>query len=136
MPYDVQLENGDLPVRTEHISGIELVAQRVRIRLGTHRREWLFNPRVGLPFMRWRAQKPPPLGRIEARVRRTVRDTPGVREVRGVSAELDGRTVRVTGRIIAEEFDEPIEMEAVLLDEEGNNSPSVAMKLAESRTVL
>ena len=35
MSFDVELIDGDLPIRTRHITGTELTRQRIQLRLGT-----------------------------------------------------------------------------------------------------
>lgn len=73
MAYDIQLnEDRDLPVRTRHISGPDLVVQRVRTRLKTWRGEWFLDQRRGLPILEWKQQKPLDLGIVRAIVRNTI----------------------------------------------------------------
>lgn len=136
MPHDLKLTaDGDLPESTEHVTGVDLLAQRLRIRLSFHRGEYLLDRRVGMPYARWRSQKPPRLDEIRDHVVATITDTPGVDDVREANATLDNRRVRVTGRIISEDVDEDIDIEVVAITE-GNVSPTIAMKLATSKTIL
>src|SRR5690554_2894741 len=97
MAHDIELIDGDLPLVTRRITGVELIAQRIRIRLRTFLGEWLLDRRVGLPFLRWRKRRAPPLASIASRVSEEVRTTRGVLEVRRVRAVQDGEVVRVSG---------------------------------------
>ncbi len=98
---DVALdESGDLPAGgTRLITGRELVAQRIRMRLSRFLGEELLNQALGLPFLDWRAIKPPPVAEIGAVVRREVETIPGVTRVEGWSASFNAttRTVLVEG---------------------------------------
>lgn len=123
MAYDLLLIDGDLPDRPTLVRGPELIAQRVRRRLAMHRGEWLLDQRVGVPYVRWRAQKPPRVDAIGAHIRQVVTDTPGVLGVEAFRAVLDGRTVRVTGRVLIE-GGEVLELDAPV-DLDGNVSPAV-----------
>lgn len=134
MAKDLQLIDGDLPPRPRLISGVELIAQRIRIRLQTHRGEWLLNRSVGLPYLRWRGQKPPRVQSIGSRVRETVRTTPGVIDVRDFRAALQGRQILITGRVIVEGGQELL-LEAEML-EAGNVSPTISLQLATSGAIL
>lgn len=134
MAHDIALENGDLPLVTRRISGTELIAQRIRIRLRTFLGEWLLDRRVGLPFLRWRERRAPPLASIASRVSEEVRTTRGVLEVRRVRAVQDGEVVRVSGEVVVEGGE--LLTLSVELGGEGNTSPAVAMALAKSGAIL
>lgn len=101
--------------------------------LQLHRGEWLLDRRVGLPYLRWRGQKPPRLQSVASRVRKTIRDLPGVDDVWRLRATLEERTIAVTGTIVV--ADEEIELRAVL-SQAGNTSPTISMNLASSGTIL
>lgn len=105
MAFDLELTSGgDIPLRPGTITGAEAVAQNVRVRLGTHLGEWPQDASVGLPYVTWLTTKPVDVDAITARIRRTVRETPGVISVNGWSGTLgaDG-TVTVTGSAVVED---------------------------------
>lgn len=97
LPYDVGLDDdGDLPARTQHIAGFDLVVQRIRRRLQTVLGEWLGDRNVGLPFFAWFAQKPPDVDGIGALIRRAIETTPGVARLTDWTGELDVDTRQLT----------------------------------------
>ncbi len=76
---DVALgSDGDLGAFNATVSGRDLVAQRVSIRLRTFLGEWILDASKGLPFFAWIASKPPDPAAIGALVRREIDTTPGV----------------------------------------------------------
>jgi len=100
MSFDVKLdENGDIYAQTRYVDGTELVVQRIENRLLTHRGEYILDTRVGLPYQTWLAQKPVPLEEIADAVRFEIETTPGVEAIESFEADLDGRTVEITGRV-------------------------------------
>ena len=134
MTRDVQLIEGDLPPQTQHIEGATLVAQRVRIRLGTFRGEWLLDQSAGLPFLRWRSQRSPPLDSIAAKVREELRATPGVLDVRELRARHVQERVRIEGELIIE-GNQTLNLNAEFVAA-GNTSPTVALTLGKSGALL
>lgn len=105
MAFDLQLNSsGDLDLRPSTITGAEAVAQNVRVRLTTHVGEWPQDAAVGLPYATWLGTKPVDLGSIVARIRRTVRETPGVVSVSGFTGSLStAGVVTVTGSAVVED---------------------------------
>ncbi|RAL23044.1 hypothetical protein DL240_09160 [Lujinxingia litoralis] len=131
---DVQLVDGDLPEHTRLIEGPELIAQRIRMRLSTFRGEWLLDRRAGLPFLRWRSQRSPPLEAMAARVRDDIASIPGILEVRALRAEQVDDTIRLSGEVRLEEgaaLDLSVEVAT-----SGNTSPTVALNLSHSGAPL
>lgn len=97
MPMDLALDSaGDLPLYGRPLTGAEQVAQRVRIRLGTHQGEDLRDASVGLPYVTWLTTKPVPVAAIVARVRREVLGTGGVVSVSGWTGSLNRSTGALT----------------------------------------
>lgn len=94
--------DGDLPLYGRSITGAELVAQRVRIRLTTHQGEDLRDATRGLPFVAWLTTKPVAVDAIVARVRREVRETEGIVSVSGWTGSLNRTTgaLTVTGSAV------------------------------------
>lgn len=104
--YDVGLDTttGDLPVFTRHITGIDLILQRVRIRLETGLGEWRLDTRRGLDYQGWTQMKPPPTNLVSGLIRSEVANTPGVIRVTSWEAEYDAttRTITITGSVDTE----------------------------------
>ena len=102
MLHDAILDaDGDLPVRGRHVTGIDLVLQRLPRRLGLHRGEWFAEPALGLPWAAWGRQRPPDVVGIGAAIRLAVEGTPGVVRVDswvGVYVP-ETRTLAYTGTI-------------------------------------
>lgn len=96
---DVELNSaGDLQVNPRYISGLTLVAQRVRLRLLTHRGEWFLDQRLGVPYILWKDDKPP-VASMRSVIRRILETTPGVISVASLSVEYQGRKVLISGRL-------------------------------------
>lgn len=104
--YDVGFdENGDLPAFTRHITGADLVEQRIQVRLGTFLGEWILDQHAGLPFVDWRASKPPDVDSINAVIQTEIEDTPGVLRVDELVTTFDAssHTVSTVGRVIVDD---------------------------------
>lgn len=104
--YDILLDSdGDLPHRLVLGTGLDLVLQRVRIRIGRFLGEWMLDTDAGLPWLRWLQDKPPDPVAIGSRIRREIEETAGVLRVEGYGANFDRstRTISVSGTIVAEE---------------------------------
>lgn len=94
--YDVKLNsNGDLPAITDHITGIDSLQQRLRIKMNTWAGEWFLDQRRGLPYIAWKQQKPPDLSVIRSRILREIRTTPGVNRVRDLSINFERGKITV-----------------------------------------
>ena len=120
-PFDVQLEDGDLPKRTTHIRGPDQIAQRLQIRLNTWRGEWFADTRRGLPWMEWKQSKPPDTDAIEAQLRAQIRRTPGVLRVSDLSVDFSDGQVSASGTIQIE--DQERVLEAEIYGPGGNSQP-------------
>lgn len=95
--YDIGLDDdGDLPVVCRHITGLDLVVQRVTRRLRTFYGEYLADRRVGLPYLAWAQQKPPRTDAIGAVIRATIAATTGVVRVSDWSGTFDVATRALT----------------------------------------
>lgn len=95
--YDIGLDDDhDLPVVCRHITGIDLVIQRVRRRLLTHYGEYIGDRRKGLPYLAWAQQKPPRTDAIGAVLRAAITSTPGVVRVSDWSGTFDVATRALT----------------------------------------
>ena len=134
MSFDVGLDsNGDLPVVTQHITGIDLIAQSMSIALKLHRGEWLLDERVGLPFLEWIQIKPPPFDTITAEVRRTMEGIDGVTAVENLVRVFDRDTQELTftADIITEEG--RISATVSPFGTAGNRNPAITLYLYGSQ---
>lgn len=108
MPFDVGLVDGDLPAITQHITGADLVVQRIRIRLGYHLGEFILDITKGLPFLAAAQTTPPDVEAFGGLVRAIIEDTPGVGRVETFTSSLQpsqsgaGQVFTYTGTIIAQ----------------------------------
>lgn len=120
MSRDVALtDDGDIYPQTRYVEGIELVLQRIRIRLNTHLGEYLLDTREGMPYRRWLQTKPAPVNQVRDYVRREIEDTPGVRRVRNLEASLEGREIRIEADIDFDESDPTVSTEIQVLTTDG-----------------
>ena len=69
---------GDLPDVGAHLTGAELVAQRIGIRLRTWLGEWTLDKSKGMDWRAWQQSKPFPLQLVATMARREIDTTPGV----------------------------------------------------------
>ena len=103
MDFDVGLDPAtrDLPVVSRLISGLDLIRQRIRVRLGTHEGEVLTDATKGMPWAAWFETKEPPVSAILARVRREIEAVPGVIRVEDLAATFtaSSRSVAITGNV-------------------------------------
>lgn len=98
-------ENGDIPEVPRMITGIALVAQRIRRRLQRGTGEWFLDPSLGLPLLEWRQQKPPQVEQILVRLQQEIRLIPGVvstSNFQGVHDPL-ARRLTISGDVTVEE---------------------------------
>lgn len=97
---DILLDaDGDLPVLPTHAAGIDIVMQRVRIRLSTHRGDWPLDTAEGLPYVEWLAQKPVLVQTVGALLKREIEAVAGVAKVTDWSATQTGDALRFTATI-------------------------------------
>ncbi len=120
--------DGDLPDFCRPISGLDLIGQRIAIRLRTHLGEWLLDASKGLPFLRWMATKPPDPVAIGAVVRREIETTPGVLRVEGfVSTWTPAtRTIEITGTVVTTEGE--LALSVSPLGRVENRAPTVSIR--------
>lgn len=97
--------DGDLEVPGRFISGREQVAQRIRLRLGLFRGEYMLDSRKGLDFLRWRQQKVKPLKEILSVVRREVDTIPGVLRTEDPDIVDNGSTIKVSMTVVLPDDD-------------------------------
>lgn len=105
--YGITLTStGDLPAVAQRVrlDTVEQIAQRIGVKLKTHRGEWLPDRRVGMPYYTWGTTKPAPVDLVVQTMTSAIEEVPGV-----VSVVLSGsfnastRTIIITGTVIATE---------------------------------
>ncbi len=108
MSYDILLESDlDLPESSQHVTGVEIVAQRVHLRLITSEGEWILDRFQGLPYIDWvtnklstrRAQI------IAQRIRAEILTTPGVVALEDYTTEFErsSSTFKLSGTVYVDE---------------------------------
>lgn len=97
---------GDLPDTTRLITGMDLIQQRIRLRLRRGLGEWFLDPLgTGLPLLEWRQMKPPDKGQIIGLIQAEIRAIPGVLSTSNWDGEHDPAARRLTlhGDVLAED---------------------------------
>lgn len=95
----------DLPAFTQHAAGIEVTAQRVRVRFQTHRGDWPLDINVGIPWVSILSTKPLDLEALAALLVLEATDTAGVEEVGDLEFlvdEDDPQSVSISMRLRTE----------------------------------
>lgn len=95
-------EHGELVVPCRWVSGVDLVKQKIRIRLRTFAGEWILNASQGLPFVEWRSQKLVDLGLIRSAYVDEISGVAGVERVSRAEVRREGRAVTVDADIVLE----------------------------------
>lgn len=126
--------DGDLPAYTRHASGMEVIAQRVRTRLGTHRGDWPLDTSKGIAWTSYLGRKPLDLASLAAVLSLEILDTPGVADVQDLDWEQDGGTYTITATVLTE-LGESLPVVVVPQDSAGNPSVTVGGVLGHSGTV-
>ena len=103
MRLDSYLDGLDIPPRTRLVTGRDLVAQRIRLRLATHEGEILRDTSIGFPWATWLSTKPPPLASIRSSVRKQLGQIAGVTAVGNVQASASGGTISVSADVETDE---------------------------------
>ena len=131
LAFDIGLDplTEDLPVFPGHISGTDLVLQRVKIRLQRFLGEWILDTTKGLPYLAWTQEKPLDVAGMTAVINAEIASTPGVLRVENFSGSFDFRNQKVslTGEII---LDNEIAVTSEILVPatiSGNTTPAVIM---------
>src|SRR5687768_5515451 len=90
-------DTGDLPESGRTVTGIDLIQQRIRLRLLRGTGEWFLDPTgTGLPHIEWRQMKPPNVPLIVAQLQTEIRAVPGVVRTANFDGEHDPAARRVT----------------------------------------
>lgn len=101
---DVLMDSGDLPLFTRLVQGLDVIAQRIRVRLSTHRGDWPLDTSAGIPWVDILGRKPADVEGLAALLALEVASVPGVVQVvdltwsqSGGTAEVSLTAVTVTG---------------------------------------
>jgi len=101
--FDIGLDStGDLPTITQHISGIELIAQKIKIRLLTFKGEWKLNEALGLDYPGWFQTKPAPVALASGLIRQEIEATTGVEQITSWDVQFDApsRLMTITAAVL------------------------------------
>lgn len=107
MAHDILLRGGEIPIYaslTDDRTSLELLAQHLERRLRTFFGEWYLDVGEGLPYLEWVSVKPAPIDLITDKVRKTIRETPGVRAILSLTVAFDDNTrkVNLTGKVLCD----------------------------------
>lgn len=92
--HDLDLTNN----RISLASGIDAVADHLKIRLSFFSGEWFLDVRQGMPYLRELYVKNPNVDLLQSIFRRAILDTPGVDSVDSLTLDIDTRTREATVR--------------------------------------
>lgn len=93
MPQDLLLDDdGDLRHVNRFATPDELVAQRIRIRLGLIVGQWLQDASIGIPWLDWLVQKPVKIAENVMILRAAIESTPGVDHVESLTGTFNQNT--------------------------------------------
>lgn len=126
---------GDLPAFARHVSGMEIIAQRVRIRLTTLLGDWPLKRAAGIDWIGILGTKPFDAEAATAVLVLEMVDTPGVTGVSDVEFSQAGDTYTITATLLTE-VGENI---AVRIDPQGfdgNPSITVGGVLGHARRII
>jgi|GEM_PF-6339243 len=103
--YDIKLVNGDIQQRNEEVRDLELILQKIEIRLKTWMGEWILDRQVGMQYERLFMQKPPRLSEFTSLVRAEIEGVEGVTAVIITESvfETDAQRIRISGRVQADD---------------------------------
>lgn len=123
--YDLQLgTDGDLQPFNRHVTGMELVQQRIKVRVFTFLGEWFLDEAAGLDWQGFSQAKPFDANAVGILIRNEIVKTRGVVSVTSWSTTYD-RTTRAfefTAAVETEEGETVVVVEPFESDE-GNASP-------------
>ena len=98
---DLKLDaDGDLEIGPDGdliiITGIDAIAQHLRIRLQFFRGEWFLDTRLGIPYFEEVLIKSPDLNVVQSLLREAIRETPGVISITSFELDFDGVTRKLS----------------------------------------
>lgn len=109
--FDIKLVDGDIQQSNSTVRDLELILQKIQIRLKTWMGEWILDRSVGMQYERLFMQKPPRLTEFTSLVRREIEDVEGVTAVIIEESvfEPETKTIRISGRVQAEDEEAAIQ---------------------------
>lgn len=126
--------DGDLPNFTRHASGMEVIAQRVRVRLGTHLGDWPLDTTVGVDWIKHLSQKPVDLPALAAVLSLEILAVPGVTGVQDLTWAQTGTSATISATVRTS-LGESLQVVVVPQDRTGNPSIVVGGIVGHSSTV-
>lgn len=102
MPAATLSSSGSLRLPVLVLTGVDLVAQTIRVRLSTLPGEVLSDASVGLPWRAWLSDRRTSADVVAARLRELLEQTPGVVSVDEVTAERSGLGIVASARVSVE----------------------------------
>lgn len=89
---DIDLSTGDIQLT----SGLEAIAQALRIRLKFFKGEWFLSPDVGMPYFEKIFVKNPSVQLINSIFRKAILACPGVKDVKDIVPNYDPNTRKLS----------------------------------------
>lgn len=94
---DLKLDaDGDLEIGSDGdliiVTGIDAIAQHLRIRLQFFLGEWFLDTRLGIPYFEEVLRKSPDLNVVQSLLREAIDETPGVIAINSFELDYDGVT--------------------------------------------
>lgn len=90
--HDIDISTGDLQLLT----GIEAIAQHIRIRLQFFLGEWMLDTRLGIPYFQHVLIKNPKTAVVRGILRKAIQETPGVVSVSDLLVDYAPTTRQMT----------------------------------------
>lgn len=105
------LDGGSLRLPAVILSGVDLVAQTIRVRLYTLPGEILSDATVGLPWRAWLSDRRTSADVVAARLRALLEQVPGVTSIESVSASRSALGITASARVTVQADGETADLE-------------------------
>ena len=105
------LDGGSLRLPAVILSGVDLVAQTIRIRCYTLPGEILSDATVGLPWRAWLSDRRTSADVVAARLRALLEQIPGVTSIESVSASRSALGITASARVTVQADGETADLE-------------------------
>ena len=105
------LDGGSLRLPAVILTGVELVAQTIRVRLYTLPGEILSDATVGLPWREWLSDRRTSADVVAARLRALLEQVPGVTSIDSVTASRSGLGIVASARVTVQADGETADLE-------------------------